>query len=145
MIHVQRDDLVVMLEAGYIYLAMQKFQEAKDVFEGISTLVPSHEVPQVALSNVYFAQAKFLESIRTLKAALKGHEDSAFVWAHLGESQLFYGKKSEAIESLNKASTLEPKGQSGDFARSLLKLIDEGYDPKKLRDGHKKNSQVAAE
>lgn len=138
MIDVPRDDLVMMLEAGYIYLAMRKFKEAREVFEGVATLAPKHDIPQVALANVYFGQAKFLESIRTLKQALKDNPGSAFAMSHLGESQLFYGKRDEAYESLRKASELEPTGKSGDFARSLIKLMDEGYDPKGLREAHKR-------
>ena len=145
MIDVPRDDMVVMLEAGYIYLAMKKFTEAKKVFEGVTTLVPKHDIPQVALANVYFAQGKFLESIRTLKQALKDNPQSAFAWSHLGESQLFYGKRDEALESLKKASHFEPKGKSGDFARALIELIDQGYDPKKFKKAHEKGIKAMTE
>lgn len=138
MIDVAREDLVLMLEAGYIYLAMGKYKEARQVFEGVGTLAPKHEVPQVAVANVYFTQGKYLEAIRTLKQALKDNPESAFALAHLGESQLFHGKKDDALESLKQASELEPKGKAGDFARSLLELINQGYDPVKLRDEQKK-------
>lgn len=133
MIDVPRDDIVMMLEAGYMYLAMRQFKEAKKVFEGICALVPKHDVPQVALANVYFAQHKFLESVRVLKQTIKERPESAFAHAYLGESQLFYGKKEEAIQSLKLASELDQKGKSGDFARSLLELIQQGYDPVELR------------
>lgn len=145
MIDVPRDDLVIMLEAGYIYLAMKKFKEAKKVFEGVCTLAPKHDVPQVALANVYFAQGKFLESIRTLKKALKDNPDSAFAYSHLGESQLFYNKRDEAYESLRKASELEPEGKSGDFARSLIKLMDDGYNPKEFRKSFQRAVKKAKE
>lgn len=133
MIDVARDDIVVMLEAGYVYLAMRKFKEAKEVFEGLTLLAKKHEVPLVGLANVYFAQGKFMESVRTLKQAVKANGESAFAWAYLGESQLFYGKYDDARECLNKASELEPEGKSGEFARSLLNLMEQGYDPVKLR------------
>lgn len=133
MIHVPREDIITLLEAGYMYLAMKNFKNARQVFEGVCALVPKHDVPQVALANVYFAQHKFLESTRVLKNTIKDRPDSAFAHAYLGESQLFYGKKDEAVANLKKASELEPQGKSGDFARSLLQLIDEGYDPVKLR------------
>lgn len=145
MIDVPRDDLVIMLEAGYIYLAMKRFSEAKKVFEGVCTLAPRHDIPQVATANVYFAQGKFLESIRTLKQALKDNPKSAFAWSHLGESQLFYGKREEALESLGKASGLEPQGKSGDFARSLIDLINQGYDPKKFKKAHEKGLKAMQE
>lgn len=133
MIDVPRDDLVMLLEAGYIYLAMTKFKEAKQVFEGVIALAPKHEVPRVALGNVLFAQKKYLPAIRALKEALKLNPESAFAQAHLGEALLFNGKKDQALEALKKASELEPKGKAGNFARSLTELIGMGYDPVQLR------------
>jgi tetratricopeptide (TPR) repeat protein len=137
-IDIPRDDVVVMLEAGYIYLAMKKFKEAKELFEGVCTLTPKHDVPQVALSCVYFTQTKFMEAIRILKQAIKDNPKSAFAYSHLGESQIFYGKREEAYESLRKAVALDPKGKSGEFAKSLIQLLDTGYDPKEYREAYKK-------
>lgn len=143
MIDVQREDLVLMMEAGYVYLAMRKFQEAKDIFEGVNVLAKKHDIPQVGLANVYFAQGKYMESVRILKNATKETPDSAFAFAHLGESLLFYGKTDEAKQALEKASELEKEGSSGDFARSLLQLIAEGYDPVKLRKDFKSKVKQA--
>ena len=138
MIDIPRDDLVLMLEAGYVYLAMGKFSESRQVFEGIISLAPKHEVPRVALANVLFAQKKYLPAIRTLKEALELNPKSAFAHAHLGEAFLFNGKKEEALVELTEASKLEPQGKAGDFARSLADLIKKGYDPMQLRTEAKK-------
>ncbi len=143
MIDVQRDDLVIMMEAGYVYLAMRKFQEAKEIFEGVSILAKKHDIPQVGLANTYFAQSKFLESVRILKNAVKETPASAFAWAHLGESLLFHGKYDDARQALQKASELDAKGSSGEFAKSLLQLMDQGYDPVQLRKEFKQKLQDA--
>ena len=133
MIDVPRDDMVMMLEAGYLYLAMGKYTEARQIFEGVIVLTPKHEVPRVALGNVLFAQKKFLPAIRVLKEAIKLKPESAFAHAHLGEAFLFYGRKDEALQELKKSSDIEPRGKAGDFARSLTELIGMGYDPVKLK------------
>lgn len=140
MIDVVRDDIIIMLEAGYIYLAMKKFKEARTLFEGICEIAPKHDVPAVAVANVYFAQGKYIEAIRTIKNTIKDNPNSAFAWAHLGEAQLFNGKRDEALESLKKSSDLEPAtdGKAGTFARSLIDLIKMGYDPVELRKASKK-------
>ena len=143
MIDVARDDLVMMLEAGYIYLAMYKFKEARHIFEGVSVLAPKHDVPQVAVGNVLFAQGKYLEAVRVIKQAIKDNPKSAFAFSHLGESLLFYGKKEEARKCLEKAASLEPIGKAGDFARSLVDLMDQGYDPVKFREEFKKQQREA--
>ncbi len=142
MISIPREDVIVLLEAGYIYLAMKKYKEAKQVFEGVCALVPEHDVPQVALANLYFSQEKFLEAVRVLRSAVKDKPDSAYAHSHLGEAYLFYDKMDLAREHLEKASALEPQAseQNGEFARSLIKLMDAGYNPTQLRKASKKRS-----
>lgn len=141
MISVPKNDLTLMLEAGYIYMGMRRFSEAKQIFEGLVALSPKHEIPRVALANSFFAQEKYLQAIRVLKDARKINTDSAFVHAHLGEAYLFYGKKEEATESLNKAVELDSQGNAGQFAKSLLDLIDQGYDPQQYKEEAKNKSK----
>lgn len=135
MIQVPRDDIIIMLEAGYINLAMKKFKEARSIFEGVCELVPKHDVPQVGVANVFFAQGKFLETVRVLKQTIKDNPTSAYAYSHLGEAYLFNNKRDDALETLKKASDLEPtkEGRSGEFARSLIELINLGYDPAQHR------------
>ncbi len=129
MIDVPTEDLRLMLEAGYLYLAMQRFKEAKEVFEGVCMLAPESDVPLVALGNVSFVETKFEEAVKTYKKALALVPGSAFAKAYLGEALFFNNKKSEAKAVLEEASTMDPHGKSGDFARSLLELIEKGFDP----------------
>ncbi len=129
MIDVPTEDLRLMLEAGYLYLAMQRFKEAKEVFEGVCVLAPESDVPLVALGNVSFVETKFDEAIKTYKKALHLVPKSAFAKAYLGEALFFHNKKTEANEVLQEASQMDPHGKSGDFARSLLELIQKGFDP----------------
>ena len=145
MIDVPRDDLVLMMEAGYIYLAGGKLNEAKQVFEGVSVLKPKHEIPMVAIANVLFAQKKFPQAIKLLKEALKINPKSVFALSHLGESLLFSNKKEEALKILNQAVALDGQSSAGQFARSLIKLIEQGYDPEKFRQEMKAAQKEAKE
>lgn len=129
MIPISRDDLIVLMEGGYIYLRTGRFEEAREVFEGVAVLAPESDVPLVAMGSVYFAQFKFDQAIRVYKKALTLRPDSAFARAYLGESLFFNGKKETAIKELEKASGLDPQGKSGDFARALLGAIQQGYTP----------------
>lgn len=131
MIDVPRDDLVLMLEAGYVYLAMRQFSQAREVFEGVIALAPTHDLPRVALANALFAQKKFAVAIRVLKEAVELNPRSSFAYAHLGEALLFAGKKSDALTTLKKSIEVDAAGQSAEFARSLIELIEQGYDPVK--------------
>ncbi len=127
MIQVPTEDLRIMLEAGYLYLAMKRYKEAREVFEGVAILAPNSEVPWVALGNVSFVEAKLPEAIKTYKKALEIIPESAFARAYLGESLFFNGQKKEATQMLEEASRMDPHGKSGDFARSVLELIRKGF------------------
>ena len=130
---IPKKDIVLMLEAGYIYLAMGKFSESRAVFEGVSELVPHSDIPRVAVANALFAQKKYAPAIQELKEAIELNAASAFAYSHLGEALLFSGKKEEAIVALNKAISLDAKGHSGLFAKNLLDLMKKGFDPVELR------------
>ena len=129
MIPMNREDLVILMEGGYLYLRMGRFEEAREVFEGIAVLAPENEIPLVALGSVYFAQMKYDQAVQVYKKALTVKPESAFARAYLGESLFFKGKRDEAMEELKKSSSLDPKGHSGDFARALLDAISKGYEP----------------
>ena len=129
MIQVPSEDLRILLESGYLYLGMQRYKEATEVFEGVVALAPKSEVPLVALGNVYCVQARFDQAIKTYKEALEVEPQSAFATAYMGEALFFKGEKDKAVEVLEKASKMEPDGKSGEFARSLLDLIKKGFTP----------------
>lgn len=129
MIPIAKDDLVILMEGGYLYLRMGRFQEAREVFEGVSVLVPESDVPLVALGSVYFGQMKYDLAMKCYRKALAVKSDSAFARAYLGESLFFKGLREESLVELQKASDLEPHGKSGDFARTLLDAIQKGFNP----------------
>jgi predicted Zn-dependent protease len=132
MIPIEREYLAIMMEAGYVYLGMQRFKDARDVFEGVSTLAPDSEIPMIALGSVDFCQAKFTNAIRRYKKALKVDPSSLYARAYMGEALLFMGKKAEAIKQLEEVSKADINGRAGDFARALLDAVAKGYTPQQL-------------
>ncbi|MBI4373799.1 MAG: hypothetical protein HY542_02875 [Deltaproteobacteria bacterium] len=127
----ERQELVLLMEAGYVYMGMGRFDEARDVFEGISVLSPSSEIPFVALGTVFFATKQFDRAIVHYKKALQLRGESPFARAYLGEALLFKGKKTDGIKELEKASLLDPSGTAGEFARSLMEAVKNGFVPPK--------------
>lgn len=132
MVSLDKDQLSVMMEAGYILMGMQRFKEAKEVFEGLSVLEPASEIPIVALGGVSFCEGKLKEAIKLYQKALTLTPDSLYAKAYLGESLFFSGKKREAVQLLKEADEEDPKGAVGDFARALLDAIHQGFTPEKL-------------
>ncbi|MBF0493134.1 MAG: tetratricopeptide repeat protein [Deltaproteobacteria bacterium] len=129
MISFETENLRIMLEAGYLYMAMKRFKEAREIFEGVCLLAPSSDVPMVALGNVSFVESKFEEAIKVYKKALELVPDSAFAKAYLGEAYFFNQQKEEAVKYLEEASKLDAHGKTGEFSRSLLDLIRKGFNP----------------
>lgn len=132
MIDIDRGSLGLMMEAGYVYLGMQRFKEARDVFEGVTSMAAESEIPLIAMGSVDFCQGKFTNAIRRYKKALKINSESAYALAYMGETLYFMGKKEEAIKQLEAAIKIDGQGKAGDFARALLDAINQGFTPRAL-------------
>ncbi|OGQ05563.1 MAG: hypothetical protein A2W61_01745 [Deltaproteobacteria bacterium RIFCSPLOWO2_01_44_7] len=132
MVSMSNDHLALLMEAGYIYLGMQRYKEAKEVFEGVASLKPESEIPLVALAGVSFCQGKLEEAIRVYKKALKLSPDSIYAKAYLGETFFFAGQKEEAAKLLKEAEQNDRGGPVGDFCNALLDAIKKGFSPETL-------------
>ncbi|MFA4873723.1 MAG: tetratricopeptide repeat protein [bacterium] len=132
MIHLDRTHLQVMMEAGYVYVGMRRFKEARAMFEGLSALAPDSEVPLVALGNVDFCENRLPQAIKRYRNALKIDPQSAFAKVYLGEAMIFSSEKAEGIKLLGEVAKAD-RGGAGDFARALLDAIKSGFDPAATR------------
>lgn len=132
MIELEREHLAAMMEAGYIYLGMRRYKEARELFEGLCVLVPDSEIPVVALGNVEFCEGKVMKAIRLYRKALKIDPMSTFARVYLGEALFFAGNKDEAMDLMGSVSTSD-EGGAGDFARALLEAIQGGFEPNKKK------------
>lgn len=118
------EELALLLEAGFIYRDSNRFEEARDVFEGVQALLPYNEVMDVALGTVEFHQGHFDAAIKHYAKALEKNARSAYAYSHLGEACLFKLKKQEARKYLCRAIELDPRGDFGQLARSLLEFSE---------------------
>jgi len=123
-VDVSTDDVVFLMEAGYIYLNMGRFQEAREIFEGVIEMRPDSDVPRVALGNVYHAQGKFLDAGKVHRETLKDMPNSARAHAGLAECLIFQKKTDEALKELKKVMELEPDSDVSEYARTLIEAID---------------------
>jgi predicted Zn-dependent protease len=128
MIHLDRKYLQVVMEAGYVYLGMRRFKEAREVFEGLVAIAPESDVPHVAIGNVDFCENKVDKAIKRYRQALKLDPASVFAKVYLGEALVFAGKKDEGVKLL---SEVKKAGQGGaaEFATALLDAIKGGFEP----------------
>ncbi len=126
LIDVPKDEVQLLLEAGYLYLEMGKPKEAEDVFAGVCALLPESDVPLVALGNLEFAQGRFQRALKHHQDALKLRPDSAVAQAHVGEALLWLKKPKDGLAALDKAIAMEPEGPSAQFARALREAHETG-------------------
>lgn len=137
LIDLEKEHLGVMMEAGYIYIGMRRYKEARELFEGLAALVPASDIPLVAEGNVLFCEGRLVRAIALYRKALKLDPGSIFAKAYLGEALLFSGRKDEALELLGVVAKCD-SGGAGEFARALLKAVEDGFDPDKLPKEHRK-------
>lgn len=119
-IEVPQSEIALLLESGYLYVEMQKFKEAEDIFAGVAAMVPHSEVPLICLGNLFFAQGRFDRALKFHKDALAKNPESALAQAHMGEALLFSNRRQEAKAALEQAVAMDPEGDAGQFASSLL-------------------------
>ena len=136
MIELEKQHLGVMMEAGYIYLGMRRFKEARALFEGLAALAPDSDVPYVAIGNVDFCEGKIPKAIKRYRQALKLDPASVFAKVYLGEALLFAGKRGEAMKLIAEV-TKEDQGGAGEFARALHDAVKAGFEPGKKTGGAK--------
>ena len=126
---VAREQAMILLEAGYIWLEMGKFDKAKDVFTGAAALMPKSEVPQLAMGALEFAQGRHDKALQAYRAAQRLAPNSALPRAHAGEALLFMGKVPEAMKELKAAVDLEPEGDGARLAQALMEAKEVGALP----------------
>ena len=123
-VSVSTENVIFLMEAGYIYLNMGRFREARDIFEGVIEMRPQSDVPRVALGNVYHSEGRFLDAAKVHRETLKYMPDSARAHAGLAECLIFQKKPDQAMKQLNKAIELDAEGEVGHYARTLIEAID---------------------
>lgn len=129
MVTIDRRDLALMMECGYILVGMQRFKEARAVFDGIAVMAPESEIPIVALGSVAFCEGKFRDAVRQYQKALKLNKESLFAQAYLGEAQFFLGDIEAAIQALEGVVAADASHKAAVFAKSLLDAIRQGFTP----------------
>ncbi len=123
LVPMQKVQAVLMLEAGHLYMDMGKFDVAREVLMGCSTLMPKSEVPQLALGTLEFVQGKHEKALQAYRQAQRLAPKSGLPHAHCGEALLFMGKLNEAMKELKTSVQLEPDGDGAKLAAGLGNLI----------------------
>lgn len=127
----QRQQAMMLLEAGYLWMDMGKFDKAKEVFVGTAALMPKSEIAQIAIGTLEFAQGRHEKALQAYRAAQKLAPRSSLPRAHAGEALLFMGKVNEAMKELKAALEMEPESDGARLAQALIDAKEAGALPPK--------------
>ncbi len=116
------EELHVLLEAAFLYRDAGSLDQARDIFQGVRSLRPQSDVPEVGLGAVAFRQGNFGLARKHYQRALERNPASAFAQAHLAELSLFERDKAQAREHATEALRLDPDGPFGAMAREVVHL-----------------------
>ncbi len=126
---VSKREAMILIEAGYQLMNMHRFDDAREVFEGVAALLPKSEVPHFALGSLEFALGREDKALQEYRRAQRLAPESGVARAYAGEALLFLGKVAEAVKELNAAIDLDPDGDGARFARALLDAKEAGALP----------------
>jgi predicted Zn-dependent protease len=131
---------MVLLEVGYLWMDMGKYDKARTVFNGVSALMPKSEVPHLALGTLEFAQGKHDKALQTYRTAQRLAPKSGLPRAYAAEALLFMGKTQEALKEIRAAMDVEPSGDGARLAQALKEAQEVGAlpPPKPQKAGGKK-------
>ncbi len=129
LVPMQKLQAMILLEAGYLWMDLGKFDKAKDVLSGAAALMPKSEVPQIALGTLEFVQGRHEKALQAYRAAQRLAPKSGLPRAHAGEALLFMGKVNEAMKELKAACDIEPEGDGARLARALIEAKEAGALP----------------
>ena len=125
-VEVPQAEVALVMETGYLYMEMAMMKEAEDVFTGVCGLLPTSDVPRVALGNLFFSQGKFQRALKFHREALKNRPGSQLAKAHVGEALMFLKKVDEGAKTLQAAIDMDPDAPAASFARALLEAHGAG-------------------
>lgn len=116
----------LLLESGYVWMDMQRFDRAREVFAGAAALMPRSPVPQIALGTLSLAEGKPDKALQAFRVAQRLEPRGALPRAHCGEALLFMRKYPEAVRELKSAMDLEPEGDGAKLAAALIEAHEAG-------------------
>lgn len=129
LVPMRKEQAMILLEAGYLWMDLGKFDKAKEVLSGAAALMPKSEVPQLALGTLEFVQGRHEKALQAYRAAQRLAPRSGLPRAHAGEALLFMGKVGEAMKELKAACDVEPEGDGARLAKALIEAKEVGALP----------------
>jgi len=108
MIEINPQDADAIYNLGYMYIKLEKWQEAAEVFKQATEVRPDFIYAYSNLGFSYTKMKKFNEAIEAYKRLVDIDPQNADGWMSIGISYMQIKKFSQAVEPLRKAIELRP-------------------------------------
>jgi len=116
-----------LIEAALLMRDCKRLDEAETMFSALLPWVEDQHLPRIGLGTISFDRGDFDEAIEHFESATKDASNSALAYAHLGEALAFGGHREEADLALEKATQLDPAGESGgNMAKTVKRFLESG-------------------
>ncbi len=121
----ETEEVRVVLEAGFALCQLGRLSEAEAIFRGVAELLPSSEVPQVALGQVYLQQGLWAEAQAACQEALQRARASSYARVHYAEALLHQQQYTAATELLGEVIATDPDSPHCHTAQALLAVLSD--------------------
>ena len=131
-------EIALMMEVGHLCRYARRFREARDIFQGVGTLLRGRDTADLALATVAFDERKFDEAEMLCRRVLNRDRRNISAYAQLAELHISRNEMADALDLLKVARDLRPAEPVASFVNALLRFTE-------LRHKHEHASkQIAA-
>ena len=113
-----------MMEVGHLCRYARRFREARDIFQGVGTLLRGRDTADLALAAVAFDEQKFDEAETLCRRVLNNDRRNVSAYAQLAELHISRNEMSDALNLLKVARDLRPAEPVTSFVNALLRFTE---------------------
>jgi predicted Zn-dependent protease len=113
-----------MMEVGHLCRYARRFREARDIFQGVGTLLRGRDTADLALAAVAFDEQEFDEAETLCRRVLNNDRRNVSAYAQLAELQISRNEMADALNLLKVARDLRPVEPVASFVNALLRFTE---------------------
>ena len=117
-------EIALMMEVGHLCRYARRFREARDIFQGIGTLLRGRDTADLALAAVAFDEQKFDEAETLCRRVLSNDRRNVSAYAQVAELQISRNEMADALNLLKVARDLRPAEPVASFVNALLRFTE---------------------
>ena len=113
-----------MMEVGHLCRYARRFREARDIFQGIATLLHVRDTADLALAAVAFDEHKFDEAEMLCRRVLHNDKRNVSAYTQLAEIHIGRNHPADARKALKMARDLRPAEPVASLVNALQRLTE---------------------